>query len=159
MVPYFQKILLLAAVLALGFSIFYYISFDMPGESDDPVAPSPIREDVDDGPASPPEFDVRDYGVQEDDAVRLKDYFADVKDEVSGYISRGEIMYVALSNFKTGDDHLRKLYSALTLADRIKILPPAACARLKQDLAEEISPLQKSRIRHSRKYIACFSGK
>ena len=144
----FQKILLTLAVIGLGYSIWYYMqvgrsqsslpmTVDMTIPDDVPPIPIPKKQ------AKP--FDVRDYGVEGDEINRMNDYFTDVKREVGDIIGRDETLYVTLSDFKTGDDYKRKLYMALSLINRIKVISPTACERLIKKFDETTDPDQKAK--------------
>lgn len=158
----FQKLLLILAAIGLGYSIWYYMQIDRP----QPTLPMPVDMTIpDDVPPTPiPEkhakpFDVRDYGVEGEEIDRMNDYFSDVKREVGEIIAREEKLFVTLRDFKTEDDYKRKLYMALSLINRIKVVSPTACERLKKKFNEITDPDQKEKIKRSQEYIVCVPGK
>ncbi len=153
----FQKILFAVAILTLGFTIWYYIQMGGSQKTEAPVIVSPIPEE----PAARvvKEFDVRNYGVEGKEIGPMNDYFKDIKREASEIIARDETLVIALSEFKTEDAYKRKLYMALSIANRIKVISPTACARLKKKLSEATSPDIQNKIKQSQEYIVCVPGK
>ena len=153
----FQKILFLVAVGALGFSIYYYLNLEKL-----PQKPSVIST-IEDGKAASVdrvrEFNVQDYGIEGEEVARLNAYLSDVKGEVNGIIARNETVVVLLSEFKTGDDYKRKLYMALSMASRLKVISPVACDSLKKKLLETSDVKEQARLKQSQEYIVCFPGK
>ena len=161
-VRHFQKILFTLAVVSLGFSIWYFTQMGSPPSVKTPEIVMTIPEEVPVGavPAvNVKPFDVRDYGVEGKEIDRMNDYFQDVKREVSDIIARDETLFVALADFKTEDGYKRKLYMALSIANRIKVISPTACARLKKKLSEATSPDIQNKIKQSQEYIVCVPGK
>lgn len=154
---HFQKILFVTAVLALGYSIYYYLQLDRPAQKSVPRPEAPrekaaaVKKSV--------EFNVRDYGVASDEAARMNDYFRAVRQEVGEIIARDETLVISLAEFKTGDEYKRKLYMALSIANRIKVVSPVACAGLKKKLDKATSPAERATIKDSQEYVVCFPGK
>ena len=158
----FQKILFTVAVIGLGFSIWYYSQMDSPQLVQKPeitltIPEEPALEIMPEEKAQ--SFDVRDYGVEGKEIDRMNDYFQDVTREVADIIARDETLFVALADFKTEDGYKRKLYMALSIANRIKVISPTACARLKKKLSEATSPDIQKKIKQSQEYIVCVPGK
>jgi len=152
-----QKILLVLAVLTLGFSIWYYGQMDNPQKTETDKMASPIPEEP--LTAALKIFDVRDFGVDGEEADRMNEYFKDVQQEVSGIIARNETLVVTMASFKTEDVYTRKLYMALSMAGRIKIISQSACLRLQQRLSEATDIGIREEIMRSEEYIVCSPAK
>ncbi|PHZ83422.1 hypothetical protein [Paremcibacter congregatus] len=154
---HFQKIIFAVAVIMLGFSIWYYADVTTPPPAPAPVIVSPIQED--EVPTAGAEFDVRDYGVSEKEAPAMNAYFAEVKAEVTDVLNRDETVVVTMNDFKTRDAYKQKLYMALSMANRLKVVSATACDRLKKKLDETKSADQQEKIRRSSEYVVCFPAK
>jgi len=156
-VQHFQKFLFVAAVLTLGFSIYYYLQLDRPAQKSVPRPDAPRQKAA--AVKKAVAFNVRDYGVASDEAARMNEYFDAVRQEVGEIIARDETLVISLAEFKTRDEYKRKLYMALSIANRIKVVSPVACAGLKKKLESAASPAEQTTIKGLQEYVVCFPGK